>query len=532
MRRFLLLLFLVPASCTKPAEQPSGISFTEVETTLSPTVCGSENPTQIIEVNGTGLALIDFDNDSDLDLFVVNASNEPCRLYENISTTSIAFEDVTEDVGIDIRRWSNGVAVGDANGDGFDDLYITCHGPNVLLINNNGNSFTDKTVDAGVDDNRWGTSARFGDLDGDGDLDLYVCNYVEFDAQSPPARATYKGQSVLGGPHGMTPESDVVYENLGDGTFRNVTEKWGFAQVPAYSLNVAILDFTGDGLQDVFVGNDSMANSLYVNTGETPTRFVDKGVQSGIAANGDGSMQATMGIGIADVNGNNRPDVLTTNFSSDTNTLHTNDESGFFDDRTKRYGLGLESRTLLGWTCGFHDFDLDGDEDLLIVNGHVYPEATKETIDSSREQPMLLLERVGNRFVQQKQENTYRDRAAVFGDLDSDGDIDVIVAERHGAIRVLQNNVNVADPFFVKLQGKSGNPKALGTSIGITFDDGTTTARWLTDGSGFQSSSPPLQFVVPTGRTIATIEIVWPNGTTQTVTEIPKAGLLTISQSN
>jgi hypothetical protein len=528
MKRCILLLLL--AGCSKPTDTPQGISFTEVETSIAPTVCGNADPTQIIEVNGTGLALLDYDNDSDLDLFVVNASNESCRLYENVSTTSIAFKDVTEDVGIDIRGWGTGVAVGDANGDGFDDLYITRHGSNVLLINNKGTSFSDQTSRSGIGDSGWGTSARFGDLDGDGDLDLYVCNYLEFDPKNPPPRATYKGQRVLGGPHGMTPQSNIVYENMGDGTFNDVTEAWGFSNSPAYSLNVAILDFTGDGLQDVFVGNDSMANSLFVNTGETPTRFENKGIQTGIAANGDGSMQATMGIGIADVNGNQRPDVFTTNFSSDTNTLHTNDESGFFDDRTKRFGLGLASRTLLGWTCGFHDFDLDGDEDLFIVNGHVYPEATMATIDSPRKQPVLLYERVGDRFVQRLQENTYRDRAAVFGDLDTDGDIDVIVAERHGAVRVLQNNANITDPFYVKLQGTTGNPKAIGATMRITFQDGSVVTRWLTDGSGFQSSSTPLQYVLPKGKTIIKIDIVWPNGEKQVVTEIPNEGLLTIGQ--
>jgi hypothetical protein len=314
-----------------------------------------------------------------------------------------------------------------------------------------------------------------------------------------------------------------VYENVGEGLFVDATSKWGFSQEPAFSLNAAILDFTGDGLQDVFVGNDSMANHLYVNTGETPTRFVNMGDQFGVAVNGDGSMQATMGIAIADVNGNERPDVFTTNFSSDTNTLHTNDVSGYFDDRTKRFGLGIASRTLLGWSCGFHDFDLDGDEDLFIVNGHVYPEATKETMDSQREQPVLLYERVGDRFVQRHLESTsgeHRDRSAVFGDLDTDGDIDIIVAERNGAIRVLQNDANIQVPLFVKLRGNKGNPNALGATVRYTFDDGTTSVRWLTDGSGFQSSSVPQHFVVPKGKVITEIEVTWPNGEKQIVTEI------------
>jgi len=408
-----------------------------------------------------------------------------------------------------------------------------------LLINNEGTSFTDNTQSAQVGDAGWGTSARFGDLDGDGDLDLYVCNYLEFDPNNPPPQSLYKGEKVMGGPHGMTPQSDVVFENLGDGTFQDTTSRWGFNQIPSYSLNAAILDFTGDGLQDVFVGNDSMSNFLYVNTGESPTRFENIGERTGVAVNGDGSMQATMGIAIADVNGNNRPDLFTTNFSSDTNTLHINDGSGYFDDHTKRYGLGLLSRSLLGWTCGFYDFDLDGDEDLFIVNGHVYPEASYETIDSDRSQPMLLLERVGNRFVQVKQEEVYKDRAAVFGDLDDDGDIDIVIAQRSGDVRVLRNNRNSGDelsggnPLTLQLQGSEMNPRGLGATLHITLDDGSVLSRWKTDGNGFQSSiSSSIQFMIPKDSTPKQLEILWPNGTRQLYFDIPRSGTVVVDQLN
>jgi hypothetical protein len=526
MKRLLFLFVLL--GCENNQSQESSIVFTEVATSIAPTVCGLEDPTQIIEVNGTGLALFDFDNDDDLDLFVANASNAPCRLYENIGGDSIRFIDVTERLNINIREWANGVAVGDVNGDGFDDLYITCHGQNVMLLNHEGESFEDVTSVAGVGDSGWGTSARFGDLDGDGDLDLYVCNYLDFDFENPPPRATYKGQSVLGGPHGMTPQSDTVYENMGDGSFNDATSTWGFTQEPSFTLNAAILDFTGDGLLDVFVGNDSMANHLFVNTGETPIRFVNRALQTGVATNGDGAMQATMGIALADVNGNTRPDIFTTNFSSDTNTLHLNDASGFFDDRTKRYGLGLSSRSLLGWTCGFHDFDLDGDEDLFVVNGHVYPEATTETMDSARNQPVLLLERAGNRFTQVKQEGEFRDRAAVFGDVDNDGDTDVIVAQRSGAVRVLRNDSMHQQSVAIQLQGDSKNPRALGAKIKVTFADGSSAIRWNMDGSGFQSSCAPQKhlFVKP----ITSVEVTWVGGVKQLVTEIPPNGPVLISK--
>ncbi|MDG1136808.1 MAG: CRTAC1 family protein [Phycisphaerales bacterium] len=520
MKRVVFLLLVV--GCQEAhVQEESNIVFTEVNTSIVSTVCGAQNPTQIIEVNGTGLALIDFDNDDDLDLFVVNASNAPCRLYENVGDKSIVFEDVTERMQIDLKRWANGVAVGDINRDGFDDLYVTCHGANALLLNAGGESFEEVAVRSGVADAGWGTSARFGDLDGDGDVDLYVCNYVEYDFENPPAPATYKGQLVLGGPHGMTPEKDVVYENLGDGTFKDATKKWGFDSDPSFTLNAAILDFTGDGLQDVFVGNDSMANYLFVNTGETPTRFENRALQFGSATNGDGAMQATMGIAVADVNGNGRADIFTTNFSSDTNTLLLNDASGFFDDRTKRYGLGLLSRTQLGWTCGFHDFDLDGDEDLFIVNGHVYPNASMETMDSAREQPVLLLERKGERFERVDLPGKYRDRAAVFGDLDNDGDTDVIVAQRGGDVRVLRNDARLEQPFIVEFKGA-----CLGAKIHVSFMDGSNTTSWITDGFGFQSSSKNARKVFT--KPISSVEITWPSGNQETIVDVPKTGVFRI----
>ncbi len=511
---FILLL----CSCSQESTEHQQIQFQEVDTEITPIVCGQEPQSSILEVNGCGIALFDFDNDGDSDLFVVSqGAKSPCKLYANESTNgSIVFTDVTSSAGIQIEELPMGVAIGDINGDSFDDVYVTCYGPNQLLLNNGDGTFVDKAVDAKVDDNGWGTSASFGDLDGDGDLDLYVCNYLEFNLNNPPSNATYKGVSVLGGPHGLTPQQDIVYENLGDGTFAYANQKWGFTSPPAFGLNVAILDFNDDGKQDVYVGNDSMANNLYINEGDG---FTDAGFHTGAATNGEGSMQATMGIGIGDVNNDSMPDIFTTNFSSDTNTLHVNSTSGFFDDRTNQYGLGLMSRMLLGWTCSFQDFNGDGFEDIVILNGHVYPNASKETMDSSRLQPLTLMQYSGSRFIESNCiDGEFDDRAGVFCDLDGDGDTDMVIAPRHGAIRVYENVCHVSDVLKVTLQGKGQNTKGLGAKVTVQLNDGSTKTKWNHDGSGFQSSmSVPMLFAIPKNAKPESIDIVWADGEMQSV---------------
>ena len=488
--------------------------------------CGGRPSAQILEVNGGGLGLIDYDRDGDLDLFVANGAtlddpeNGPgCRLYENEG--GLRFRDVTDAMGITLHRWAMGVAVGDYDGDGWDDLFIACYGPNVLLRNVGGGRFVDVTDVAGVGDPGWGTSCAFGDIDRDDDLDLYVVNYLDFDVANPPPQSQFRGLQVMAGQHGLSAQNDVLYENLGDGTFRDITRTSGCLRAqPAYGLGVVIIDFDADGRQDIFVGNDSMPNFLFRNLGSG--RFEEVGGFSGIAANADGGEQATMGIGIADVDGNGFPDVFTTNFSSDTNTLHLNLDGTFFDDRTMQFGLGMVSRPFLGWSCGFYDFDLDGDEDLLIVNGHVYPQASMEAINSSYRQQPLLFARVGPRFSRVTDPSVatflhepYRDRPAVFGDLDQDGDIDVIVGELNGPIRVLRNDCAGGNWLIVELRdprASAGNHRGLGSSVEVIYD-AVTQRRWIYSGGGFQSSSAQYaHFGLPGGVPTVTVEITWPDG--------------------
>jgi hypothetical protein len=501
---------------------------------------------EILEVNGGGIALIDYDDDGDLDVFLANGAtlDEPdhgpgSRLFSNRGRGM--FEDVTARVGIELKRWAMGAAVGDYDGDGWDDLYVTCYGPNVLLRNaageGGGRRFVDVAGEAGVADGRWSTSAAFADLDGDGDLDLYVVNYLEFDAARPPSRAgkTFRGVPVMAGPRGLKAQPDALYENLGNGRFRDVTRAagchadWGLD----YGLSVRIFDFDGDRRPDIFVGNDSTADQLFHNLGGF--KFEDVAVIAGVAANGIGTTQATMGIGQVDADGNGTLDLFLTVFSDDTNTLHLNLGDGFFDDRSAQFGLAAASRPYLGWGCGFYDFDLDGDEDLLIANGHVYPEMDDPQVGGSWAQRPLVFERRGGRFEEATCaeawcERRYHGRATAFGDLDGDRDVDVLMTTLNGPVLALRNDAPERRSLVVRIEGPPGNRHAVGSLVEIETPAGTQR-RWLTGGGSFQSVDAPEAFfglgdATETGR--VTLRVRWPDGTVRQLEDVPVGHLIVV----
>jgi len=495
---------------------------------------GRSPATQILEVKGGGLALIDYDNDGDLDLFLPNgayldatAKGPGARLYENDG--HMRFTDVTARSGIDFHGWGMGVAVGDVDGNGFDDLYVAAYGPDVLLLNDGKKRFTDATARAGLGDARWSTAAAFGDMDNDGDLDLYVANYVEFDPAHPPPARTFFGVPVFGGPMGMTAAPDVLYENVGGGRFRDVSQASGIAAAkPSYGLGVVILDFDGDGRQDVFVGNDSMPSFLWINQGQG--RFMEQGLAAGLALNGDGEPQATMGIAIGDVNDDGRPDVFTTNFANDTNTLRVSvPGQAAWEDRTRQYNLAAVSRPFLGWATAFCDFDHDGDEDLVVFNGHVYPTATPETMDSTFRQTPLLFERTGARFERVDAARagawlaeTHVDRSAAFGDLDGDGDVDMVVGELNGPVRVIENDGAGAHHLVVELADRRagvGNRHGLGSRV-VLRQGAATQTRWIFSGGSFQAASAAYaHFGLPTADPVR-LEVTWSDGVRQAVEDV------------
>ncbi|MFT7485875.1 MAG: hypothetical protein ACI9F9_001727 [Candidatus Paceibacteria bacterium] len=521
----LALASAVLAGCDQQIESPSalprGIHFTDVTESSGiefETTFGEQPATQILEVKGGGLALIDHDGDGDLDIFVPNGATMSaptegpgCRLFENQG--NMRFRDATQESNLQLRRWGVGAAVADYDGDGHQDIYVTCYGSNALLHNLGDGTFEDVTQAAQVAGDAWSVAAAFGDLDGDGDLDLYVANYLEFDIEHPPPASSFKGAPVFKGPMGLTPAQDVLYENLGGGRFREVSAASGIRETPAsFGLGTAILDFNGDGKQDIYVGNDSDANLLYL--GQGGMRFEEVGMRSGLAANLYGSTQATMGIALGDVNGNGFPDVFTSNFSNDTNTLHINQQGRFYDDVTARYGLGMVAFPYVGWGCGLYDFDQDRDEDLIVFNGHVYPSATCELMDAEFNEPPLLYTREDKRFRLLTADQAgpwlseaHRDRGAAFGDLDDDGDVDMIVLELNGPLRILRNDSQGANWLVIRLEGGG-----IGSRVEL-FGEGTTQTRWIYSGASFASASEQAaHFGLGSSTALVKVHVTWPDG--------------------
>ena len=499
--RWTMLLLLGVAACdqtTSPvAMEPEPASVTWTRSAIAPASVPTL-PTVIAEVNGGGLAVEDVDGDGDEDLLVARPGtmNTPgtLTLYRNQGRGTFAADPA---VGLEpVQGWLTGLATADFDQDGQLDVVVGRLGTD-LLLRGTPDGFSEPTELPG---SGWTTSMAAADLDGDGDCDLVRVRYLDFDPSAPPPAATYKGIEVLGGPHGLTAEGDDILWNE-PGGFRSEA----LSGSPSYGLNVQVLDLNGDGQLDILVGNDSQANHAYLRQGNG---WVERAAAIGLAGNGDGMGQATMGMAVSEFNGDGQPDLFSTNFSADTNTFLESVGDGFFADRTAVRGLGVNSRPLLGWSAQFGDIDLDGDEDLLFVNGHVYPQATPSTMGSAWEQPVVLMHRSSNRFVRN---DTFpsppeQGRLAVLFDADGDQDLDVITVTRDGA-------VNLTTATTLPKQGQGCTIRFpdhfRGRRVQITSGKTTKTiqVRWIPSGGGFQSSSPPaVHASVPNGPIVVQVD--------------------------
>ncbi|MFQ5718011.1 MAG: CRTAC1 family protein [Acidobacteriota bacterium] len=515
-------------------------------------VCGAAGAGKgwITETIGTGLGWLDFDGDGDLDLYLLNGSThergsgqgEPNRLFRNVGEGR--FVDVTATAGVGDRGWGYGLAVGDIDNDGDPDLYVTNLGADRFFLNNGDGTFSDHTQQAGLGQTGWGASAAFFDMDADGDLDLYVGNYVAFDTTTVPRRGTpeadqpwciWLGVPSVCGPRGLVPEPDLLYRNNGDGTFTDVSEAAGIRLNKArYALGVVTADYDNDGDQDVYVANDSVQNSLWRNDGHGV--FTDVGIISLSALSADGNPQAGMGVDFGDFDGDGWLDLVVTNFSHDLNSIYRNGKGRFFTDESSTIGMGATAMEL-SWGTGFRDFDQDGDLDLFIANGHVYPWVDDSDMGTRYRQRNHLFINTGKRFVEESKtagdgmQITRSFRAAAFADYDNDGDLDVALTALDEAAVLLRNDSAGLGHFLaIRLVGGISNRDGVGARVTATVGKQSLTRERKGGGSFLSASDPRLHFGLGAATRVDHLEIRWPSGTVQTLDSVAADQILTISE--
>jgi hypothetical protein len=546
---------VVPAQVQTKPPQNAIAYFTDVAQKAgltAPIVFGGKYTKKyIIETTGTGAAIFDYDNDGWPDIFLVNGTTlegfptgeaPTSHLYRNNHDGT--FADVTVKAGLNGTGWGQGVCVGDYDNDGWEDLYVTYYGKNRLLHNQNG-VFTEVAEKAGVagSGKAWGTGCAWVDYDRDGRLDLLIANYVDFDLATAPApgerpSCMWKGVPVMCGPRGLASAKNILYHNRGDGTFEDVTTKAHIDRTDGhYAFSVSTLDFDDDGWPDIYVACDSTPSILYRNNRDGT--FTDVGVTAGAAFNEDGREQAGMGSTIGDYNGDGRLDIFKTNFSDDTSTLYRNNGDGTFDDVTTAAGLGLYTK-YLGWGTMFLDFDNDGWPDLLLVNGHVYPEVDKNNLGSNYEEPRILYHNLGK--------GTFADisagagpginarassRGLAIGDLWNDGRISAVITNLNTLPSLLVNQVRSANHWIaIRTVGTKSNRDGIGAHISVTAG-----ARILVDevrsGSSYNSSSDMrVHFGLGSATKVNSVQIRWPSGLQEHFDNLPADSIHTLKEGS
>lgn len=493
----------------------------------------------LLETTGCGVAFFDYDNDGWLDIFLVNGTRfesefpsgaEPTnRLYKN--NRDGTFTDVTQNAGLARHGWGQGVCVGDYDNDGHDDLFLTYWGDNVLYRNNGDGTFSDVTVAAGVSGGggarkRWNTGCAFLDYDRDGLLDIFVTNYVDFELDSVPVSENglclYKGLMVACGPAGLEGGQNYLYRNNGDGTFCDVSEEAGIWDTPGkYGLGVLVSDFDNDGWPDIYVANDSAPSCLYRNNHDGT--FTDIGVEAGVAFSADGKAQAGMGVDAADYDQDGWLDIVKTNFAGDTSNLYRNLGESFFEETTYQAGLGRNTR-FLGWGAGFVDIDNDGLPDILLCNGHVYPEVRELEAEAGYRQRKVLYRNLGDGSFADVSElagpgitEPVPARGCAFGDFDNDGDVDVVVNCINDAPQLLRADVSHSNNWLkLKLRGVESNRSAIGARVYCAPNDGGKRQMLEVRSGGSYLSQNDLRLHFGLGAAEqADLEIRWPSGLTE-----------------
>lgn len=500
----------------------------------------------LLETTGCGAAFYDYDNDGWLDIFLVNGwrlegfppGQEPTsHLFKN--NRDGTFTDVTAEAGLIHHGWGQGVCIGDYDNDGFDDLFVSYFGNNVLYHNNGDGTFTDVTGKAGVGGKgkRWNTGCAFLDYDRDGKLDLFVANYIDLDLATAPLPESgpclYKGVMVACGPPGLKGGKNILFHNNGDGTFTDVSESSGILQSSgAFGLGVLTADFDNDGWPDIYVANDSEPSALYEN--KKNGTFEDVAMAAGCALSADGKPQAGMGVSAADYDLDGYLDIVKTNFAGDTPSLYHNLGRGNFEDTTFTGGLGAHTQ-YLGWGVGFIDFDNDGWADILICNGHVYPEVEQLKTEAGYAQRKLLYRNLRNGRFEEVTDmagpgitTPAAARGCAFGDFDNDGDIDLVVNTVNGRPQLLRcDSTNGNNWIKVKVIGVKSNRSGIGARVScVTTVAGESKAHRQIDevrsgGGYFSQSDLRVHFGLGRVEKVAVLEIRWPSGQVDTIKDVP-----------
>jgi hypothetical protein len=498
---------------------------------IVPNLAGSATKDYIVEANGNGAAFFDYDRDDDLDVLIVYGSTlerlprggDPMvTLYQNDGHGR--FTDVTAGSGLTRTGWGVGACVADYDNDGFEDVYVTAFGPNVLWRNRGDGTFRATRQAA---DPRWSTGCAFGDYDRDGLVDLYVTNYIRFDrARVPPRGAPhcrFVTIDVFCGPRALPGERDVLYRNTGRGTFVDVTRQAG-ASEPGYpGFGVLFSDLNEDGWPDLYVANDSVPNLLFRNRGDGT--FAEEGLLSGVAVSGHGREQAGMGVDAGDFDGDGRLDLIVTNFAQDYTTLYQNQGAGIFADVSVRTGLAATLGPNLGWGVGLVDLDNDGRLDVFVANGHVYPDVQRTGTSRYRQRNELFRNQGRGRF----RHLAARDglmaersgRGAAFGDYDNDGDIDVLVVNLDERPTMLRNDTLGGHWVTLRLVGGASNRDAIGARVTVEAGGRRQVAEVRSGGSYVSHNDMRVHFGLGEARVVDRLSIRWPGGLVETVTALP-----------